>query len=108
MIKRIKELYEKVKGARIGVGSLLFIKSVILISFLPIVMYICVWAWMAVGRGEPPLLKMLEEMRLFVGTIFSTQVVAGVLAYGVAIVDKNGNGESDDLEGKVKGNENSN
>ncbi len=102
MLERIKEVYAAIKGARIGVGSLLFIKLVILTSFIPVILYITVWAWMALGKGEPPLLKMLEEMRLFVGTVFSTQVVAAVLAYGVALVDKNDNGESDDLEGKVK------
>ncbi len=102
MLARIKGLYATIKGAHIDVGSLLFIKLVILASFIPVVLYIFVWSWMAVGKGEPPLLKMLEEMRLFVGTVFSTQVVAAVLAYGVALVDKNDNGESDDLEGKVK------
>lgn len=89
--------------ARVRIKSLAFLHFVLVVSFVPILLYIGVWAWIAIwGKGEPPLLALLQDLRLFVGTIFSTQVVAAVVAYGVALIDNNGDGEADEWENKAK------
>ncbi len=68
-------------------------------------MYLGVWLYaiyaMHVGMNVTILVSLLTELRLFVSVIFSTQTVAGVLAYGVALIDSDGNGESDELDIKA-------
>lgn len=89
--------------ARVRIKSLAFLHFVLVVSFVPILLYIGVWAWIAIwGKGEPPLLELLQDLRLFVGTIFSTQVVAAVVAYGVALIDNNADGEADEWQEKAK------
>lgn len=102
MITAIKNFIARIRTAKVRLHSLAFLYFVLAVSFLPVVLYIGVWLWVVLGRGEPPLLNLLQDMRQFVGTVFSTQVVAGVLAYGAALIDDDGDGESDDMERKVK------
>ena len=75
-------------------------------------MYLGVWLYaiyaMHVGLNVTILVSLLSELRLFVSVIFSTQTVAGVLAYGVALIDSDGNGESDELDAKAHTQSNSN
>ena len=75
-------------------------------------MYLGVWLYaiyaMHVGLNVTILVSLLSELRLFVSVIFSTQTVAGVLAYGVALIDSDGNGESDELDSKAHAQFNSN
>lgn len=75
-------------------------------------MYLGVWLYaiyaMHVGLNVTILVSLLSELRLFVSVIFSTQTVAGVLAYGVALIDSDGNGESDELDTKAHSQFNSN
>ncbi len=105
IIEKAKSIYEQIKTADIYFRSLLFLKIVIGISFVPIILYIAFWLWVALGIGDKELLGLLQDMRQFVATVFSTQVVAGVLAYGVALIDKDKDGESDSFELKAKENE---
>ena len=102
LFNRVKALYAQIKAAKINIRSLLFLKLVVGISFIPIILYIAFWLWVAIGFGNKELLGLLQDMRQFVATVFSTQVVAGVLAYGVALIDRDDDGESDDLQNKVK------
>ena len=100
-----KDYYAKLKGAHIRIQSLQFVKFVITTSFIPIFMYLIVWLYtiyaMNIGLNVSILLALLTELRQFVAVIFSTQTVAGVLAYGVALIDSDGNGESDELDAKA-------
>ena len=102
LITRAKTLYKQIKAAKINIRSLLFLKLVVGISFIPIILYIGFWLKIALG-GDKELLGLLQDMRQFVATVFSTQVVAGVLAYGVALIDKDNEGESDNMELKAEG-----
>lgn len=105
IIDSIKGYYTKIKTAHINIKSLQFVKFVITTSFIPIFMYLGVWLYaiyaMHVGMNVTILVSLLSELRLFVSVIFSTQTVAGVLAYGVALIDSDGNGESDELDIKA-------
>ena len=56
---------------------------------------------MHVGINVTFLISLLSELRQFVSVIFSTQTVTGILAYGVALIDKDHNGDSDELENKA-------
>ena len=112
IIDSIKGYYNRVKTAHINIKSLQFVKFVITTSFIPIFMYLGVWLYaiyaMHVGLNVTILVSLLSELRLFVSVIFSTQTVAGVLAYGVALIDSDGNGESDELDTKAHAQSNSN
>lgn len=56
---------------------------------------------MHVGINVTFLISLLSELRQFVSVIFSTQTVTGILAYGVALIDKDHDGESDELKNKA-------
>lgn len=56
---------------------------------------------MHVGINVTFLISLLSELRQFVSVIFSTQTVTGILAYGVALIDKDRDGESDELKNRV-------
>ena len=107
IIDSIKGYYNRVKTAHLNIKSLQFVKFVITTSFIPIFLYLGVWLYaiyaMHVGLNVSILVSLLTELRLFVSVIFSTQTVAGVLAYGVALIDSNGDGESDELDSKAHG-----
>ena len=94
MFQQLKDYYNRVKTAHVKIQSLQFVKFVITTSFVPIFMYL-------IGLNVSILLALLTELRQFVAVIFSTQTVAGVLAYGVALIDSDGNGESDELDAKA-------
>ena len=105
MFQQLKDYYHRVKTAHVKIQSLQFVKFVITTSFVPIFMYLIVWLYaiyaMHIGLNVSILLALLTELRQFVAVIFSTQTVAGVLAYGVALIDSDGNGESDELDAKA-------
>lgn len=107
IINIAKDYYNRVKTAHLNIKSLQFVKFVITTSFIPIFLYLGVWLYaiyaMHVGLNVSILVSLLTELRLFVSVIFSTQTVAGVLAYGVALIDSNGDGESDELDSKAHG-----
>lgn len=105
LIDRCKEYYYKLKDSHADIRSLAFVKLVILISFLPIIIYLAAWLYtiyaVHIGINAVHLVALLGELRQFVSVIFSTQTVTGILAYGVALIDKDHDGESDELDIKA-------
>lgn len=105
IFEKAKEYYGRLKDAHVNIQSLQFVKFVITTSFVPIFIYLVVWLYaiyaMHIGLNVNILVSLLTELRLFVSVIFSTQTVTGILAYGVALIDSDGNGESDELDTKA-------
>lgn len=105
LFNRGKYYWERLRAAHVNIQSLQFVKFVIATSFIPIFIYLSVWAYavyaMHIGLNVSILVALLTELRLFVSVIFSTQTVTGILAYGVALIDSDGNGESDELDVKA-------
>lgn len=105
LFAKAREYWEKLKDSHGNIQSLQFVKFVITTSFVPIFVYLIVWLYaiyaMHVGLNVNILVSLLTELRLFVSVIFSTQTVTGLLAYGVALIDSDGNGESDELDSKA-------
>lgn len=105
IFEKAKEYYGRLRDAHVNIQSLQFVKFVITTSFVPIFIYLVVWLYaiyaMHIGLNVNILVSLLTELRLFVSVIFSTQTVTGLLAYGVALIDSDGNGESDELDLKA-------
>lgn len=105
LFAKAREYWDKLKESHGNIQSLQFVKFVITTSFVPIFVYLIVWLYaiyaMHVGLNVNILVSLLTELRLFVSVIFSTQTVTGLLAYGVALIDSDGNGESDELDSKA-------
>ena len=102
LFAKAREYWDKLRESHGNIQSLQFVKFVITTSFVPIFVYLIVWLYaiyaMHVGLDVNILVSLLTELRLFVSVIFSTQTVTGLLAYGVALIDSDGNGESDELD----------
>lgn len=102
LLKKGQEYWTRLRTAHVNIQSLQFVKFVIATSFVPIFIYLSVWLYaiyaMHIGLNVSILVALLTELRLFVSVIFSTQTVTGILAYGVALIDSDGNGESDELD----------
>ena len=105
LFAKAREYWDKLGESHGNIQSLQFVKFVITTSFVPIFVYLIVWLYaiyaMHVGLNVNILVSLLTELRLFVSVIFSTQTVTGLLAYGVALIDSDGNGESDELDSKA-------
>lgn len=105
LFAKAREYWDKLRESHGNIQSLQFVKFVITTSFVPIFVYLIVWLYaiyaMHVGLNVNILVSLLTELRLFVSVIFSTQTVTGLLAYGVALIDSDGNGESDELDSKA-------
>lgn len=105
LFAKAREYWDKLRESHGNIQSLQFVKFVITTSFVPIFVYLIVWLYaiyaMHVGLNVHILVSLLTELRLFVSVIFSTQTVTGLLAYGVALIDSDGNGESDELDSKA-------
>lgn len=105
LFAKAREYWDKLRESHGNIQSLQFVKFVITTSFVPIFVYLIVWLYaiyaMHVGINVNILVSLLTELRLFVSVIFSTQTVTGLLAYGVALIDSDGNGESDELDSKA-------
>lgn len=105
IFSKAKEYWSRLRETHGNIRSLQFVKFVITTSFVPIFIYLIVWLYaiyaMHIGLNVNILVSLLTELRLFVSVIFSTQTVTGLLAYGVALIDSNGDGESDELDSKA-------
>lgn len=105
IFSKAKEYWSRLRETHGNIRSLQFVKFVITTSFIPIFIYLIVWLYaiyaMHIGLNVNILVSLLTELRLFVSVIFSTQTVTGLLAYGVALIDSDGNGESDELDTKA-------
>lgn len=84
-------------------GSLIFLRIVIGVSFTPVVFAVAMWAYVFYTHDESEwAFKMINTALSIIDHIWTAQVVAGVMAYGAALVDKDGNGESDEWESATK------
>ena len=105
IFSKAKEYWSRLRETHGNIRSLQFVKFVITTSFVPIFIYLIVWLYaiyaMHIGLNVNILVSLLTELRLFVSVIFSTQTVTGLLAYGVALIDSDGDGESDELNSKA-------
>lgn len=105
IFSKAKEYWSRLRETHGNIRSLQFVKFVITTSFVPIFIYLIVWLYaiyaMHIGLNVNILVSLLTELRLFVSVIFSTQTVTGLLAYGVALIDSDGDGESDELDAKA-------
>lgn len=105
IFSKAKEYWNRLRETHGNIRSLQFVKFVITTSFVPIFIYLIVWLYaiyaMHIGLNVNILVSLLTELRLFVSVIFSTQTVTGLLAYGVALIDSDGDGESDELDSKA-------
>ena len=105
IFSKAKEYWSRLRETHGNIRSLQFVKFVITTSFVPIFNYLIVWLYaiyaMHIGLNVNILVSLLTELRLFVSVIFSTQTVTGLLAYGVALIDSDGDGESDELDSKA-------
>lgn len=105
IFSKAKEYWSRLRETHGNIRSLQFVKFVITTSFIPIFIYLIVWLYaiyaMHIGLNVNILVSLLTELRLFVSVIFSTQTVTGLLAYGVALIDSDGDGESDELDSKA-------
>ena len=100
---QLKLILQRFKASSMPALSMVFVYVFLAASLIPIVLYIGVWSWVAIwGRGEPPLLALLQDMRQFVGTMFSTQVIAGVMAFVTMLVDDDGDGKPDVIESDIE------
>ena len=105
IFSKANEYWGRLRETHGNIRSLQFVKFVITTSFVPIFIYLIVWLYaiyaMHIGLNVNILVSLLTELRLFVSVIFSTQTVTGLLAYGVALIDSDGDGESDELDSKA-------
>lgn len=105
IFSKAKEYWGRLRETHGNIRSLQFVKFVITTSFVPIFIYLIVWLYaiyaIHIGLNVNILVSLLTELRLFVSVIFSTQTVTGLLAYGVALIDSDGDGESDELDSKA-------
>lgn len=105
IFSKAKGYWGRLRETHGNIRSLQFVKFVITTSFVPIFIYLIVWLYaiyaMHIGLNVNILVSLLTELRLFVSVIFSTQTVTGLLAYGVALIDSDGDGESDELDSKA-------
>lgn len=105
IFSKAKEYWSRLRETHGNIRSLQFVKFVITTSFVPIFIYLIAWLYaiyaMHIGLNVNILVSLLTELRLFVSVIFSTQTVTGLLAYGVALIDSDGDGESDELDAKA-------
>lgn len=103
MINKIRYIYQRIKAGAMPAISMVFVYVFLATALIPIGLYIGVWSWVAIwGRGEPPLLLLLQDMRQFVGTIFSTQVIAGIMAFVTMLVDDDKDGKPDVIEADIE------
>lgn len=87
----------KIKG-----GSMKLIVILISIIVLAIMLYLFAWLHSWYKTGDP----MLQELRQFVETLVSPQAVAAIAFYSAAVIDKDGDGESDMAVTKSAGDNN--
>lgn len=102
-MNKIKDIINGIKHISIDARGIKYMEYVILISLLPVILYLGLWTWCAVGHATPLAIQLLSELRSFVSVITSTTFVAAVLAYGRGLVDNNNDNIPDDWENKKEG-----
>lgn len=95
------KIKEAVRGMLTVKGSRVFLLAVIIISFIPVVSLVAMWlyTWFTADT-RPWIFQMMDYAIKIIDHIWTAQVVAGVMAYGTALVDKDGDGIPDSFENK--------
>lgn len=98
MFERLKKTAARLK---VTVRSKTYIVMVAGLSALPIVLVLYAWlfTWVT-GSRDPWLISMQDQLLKIIDHIMAPAVVAGVVAYGAKLVDKDGDGVLDDYERK--------
>lgn len=100
MFERLKNTVSRLK---VAVRSKTYIVIVAGLSALPItlVLYAWLYTWVT-GSRDPWLISMQDQLLKIIDHIMAPAVVAGIVAYGAKLVDKDGDGVPDDYERKDK------
>jgi hypothetical protein len=81
-------------------ASRIFIIGFAILVYLPIIFYLAGWLYIAVTTKSPN----LDALIVLINTIFSNSVMYGMGVIGLALVDKDHDGNPDIYENELKSN----
>lgn len=104
MFERLKKSFKNLKGLKLVLRSRTYLVIVVSVSLVPMILVIFAWIYTwASGNRDQWLITMQDQLLKIIDHIMAPAVVAGVVAYGAKLVDKDENGIPDDYEKKEGG-----